>query len=106
MIGLPTGTKVWLAAGTIREAACWAYARREFHDLHAARATPLTTETLLRITELCLIETDIRGNRPTNESRFGKPALARCSTAWKAGCVPRSIRCHASPTRRRRFFTR
>ena len=28
--------------GTIREAACWAHARRKFHDLHAARAMPLT----------------------------------------------------------------
>jgi len=78
MIGLPAGTKVWLAAGTtdmrsgfnglatkvqtaleedpllcdarhnvgfnalfeagtIHEAACWARARRKFHDLHAAR---------------------------------------------------------------------
>lgn len=30
---------------TIREAACWAHARRKFYDLHAARPTPLTTAT-------------------------------------------------------------
>ena len=42
--------------GTIQEAACWAHARRKFHDLHAARTTPLTTEALRRIAELYLIE--------------------------------------------------
>ena len=35
----------------IREAACWAHARCKFHDLHATRATPLTTEALRRIAE-------------------------------------------------------
>ncbi|WP_445231430.1 IS66 family transposase [Duganella rhizosphaerae] len=39
--------------GTIREAACWAHARRKFHDLHAARPTPLTTEALRHRRTLC-----------------------------------------------------
>ena len=46
--------------GTVREAACWAHARRKFHDLHAARPTSLTTEVLRRIAELYVIEADIR----------------------------------------------
>jgi transposase len=44
--------------GTIQEAACWAHARRKFHDLHAARATPLITEALRRIAELYVIGRD------------------------------------------------
>ena len=54
--------------GTVREAACWAHARRKFHDLHAARPTSLTTEVLRRIAELYVIEADIRG-KPPDERR-------------------------------------
>jgi len=50
--------------GTIEEAACWAHARRKFHDLHAARPAPLTTEALRRIAELYVIEAEIRGKPP------------------------------------------
>ena len=50
--------------GEIKEAACWAHARRKFHDLHAARPAPLTTEALRRIAELYVIEADIRGKPP------------------------------------------
>ena len=61
--------------GTIHEAACWAHARRKFHDLHAARATPLTTEALRRIAELYLIEADIRGKPPDERKRRGTTVL-------------------------------
>ena len=50
--------------GDIHETACWAHARRKFHDLHAARLSPLTTEALRRIAELYLIEAAIRGKPP------------------------------------------
>ncbi len=50
--------------GDIHEAACWAHARRKFHDLHAARPSPLTTEALRRIAELYRIEAEIRGKPP------------------------------------------
>lgn len=50
--------------GDIHEAACWVHARRKFHDLHAARPSPLTTEVLRRLAELYLIEAEIRGKPP------------------------------------------
>jgi transposase len=50
--------------GTIQEAACWAHARRKFHDLHAARPSAITTEALRRIAELYVIEAEIRGKPP------------------------------------------
>lgn len=50
--------------GDIHEAACWAHARRKFHDLHAARPLPLTTEALRCTAELYLIEAEIRGKPP------------------------------------------
>ena len=50
--------------GTIQEAACWAHARRKFHDLHAARPSAITTEALRRVAELYVIEAEIRGKPP------------------------------------------
>jgi transposase len=45
----------------IYEAACWAHARRKFHDIHTAHASPTTTEALARIGALYAIEDQIRG---------------------------------------------
>ena len=55
--------------GAIYEVACWAHARRKFHDVHLAHASPTTTEAMLRIGALYGIEEEIRG----------KPAEHRCS---------------------------
>lgn len=62
--------------GGIDDVACWPHARRKFHDLHAARRSPLTTEALRRIVELYLIEAEIRG-RPSDERRSVRQARAR-----------------------------
>ena len=35
--------------GDIYEVACWAHARRKFHDIHAVHASPITTEAIARI---------------------------------------------------------
>lgn len=50
--------------GRVREAACWAHARRKFHDLHVTHATASTTEALRRIGELYVIEAQVRGKPP------------------------------------------
>ena len=55
--------------GAIYEVACWAHARRKFHDIHVAHASPTTTEAMARIGALYGIEEEIRG----------KPAEHRCS---------------------------
>ena len=49
--------------------ASWAHARRKFHDIHLAHASPTTTEAITRIGALYGIEEEIRG----------KPAELRCS---------------------------
>ena len=61
--------------GAIREAACWAHARRYFYELHEARPSALTTEALRRIGELYAIEADIRG-KPADERRQVRQARA------------------------------
>ena len=43
------------------EAACWAHARRKFHEIHVVHASPTTTEALARIGSLYAIEDEIRG---------------------------------------------
>ena len=45
----------------IYEAACWAHARRKFHEIHVVHASPTTTEALARIGALYGIEDEIRG---------------------------------------------
>ena len=53
----------------IQEAACWAHVRRKFFDLHAAHASPVTTEALERIGSLYGIESEIRGRPPEERQR-------------------------------------
>lgn len=50
--------------GTIYEVACWAHARRKFHDIHIAHASPTTSEAIERIAALYAIEAEIRGSTP------------------------------------------
>jgi hypothetical protein len=51
--------------GLIVEAACWAHARRKFHDLYKAHRSPIATEALERIGQLYGIEQEIRGRSPS-----------------------------------------
>ena len=55
--------------GQIREAACWAHARRKFFDLEQAHASPVATEALSRIGQLYGIEREIRGRSPDERRR-------------------------------------
>ncbi len=64
------------ASGRVTEAACWAHARRKFHELHDIRPTPATEEALRRIGELYAIEAEIRGKPPDERKRV------RHSQAW------------------------
>jgi transposase len=50
-----------LYSGDIYETACWAHARRKFHEIHAIHASPTTAEALARIGALYTIEEEIRG---------------------------------------------
>ena len=49
-------------AGTIVEVACWAHARRKFHEIHIAHPSPTTTEAIERVAALYAIEAEIRGS--------------------------------------------
>jgi transposase len=50
--------------GRIVEAACWAHARRKFHEIHIAHPSPTTSEAIERIAALYAIEAEIRGSTP------------------------------------------
>jgi transposase len=54
--------------GRIREAACWAHARRGFYELHQSTQSPVAAEALERIGALYEIEAEIRGSPPEHRA--------------------------------------
>ena len=74
--------------GTIYEVACWAYARRKFHEIHLAHPSPITTEAIQRIAALYAIEAEIRGStadvRKTARQDRAKPLLDSMRTWLEA----------------------
>jgi len=46
------------------EVACWSHARRKFHDVHHAIASPIALEALQRIAVLFAVESSIKGQAP------------------------------------------
>jgi transposase len=70
------GYQAIYGSGRVTEAACWAHARRQFYELHAARPNALNTEALERIGALYRIEETIRG-KPPDERRAYRHEHAR-----------------------------
>ncbi|WP_408969411.1 IS66 family transposase [Paraburkholderia sp. BL6669N2] len=70
------GYRAIYETGRVTEAACWAHARRQFYELHAARPNALNTEALERIGALYRIEETIRG-KPPDQRRAHRQAHAR-----------------------------
>ena len=62
--------------GAIYEVACWAHARRKFHDIHAIHASPITAEAIARIGALYGIEEEVRG-KPIDARRSTRQARAK-----------------------------
>lgn len=62
--------------GSIYEVACWAHARRKFHDIHVVHASPITTEAIRRIGALYGIEEEVRG-KPAELRREIRQARAK-----------------------------
>ena len=65
--------------GRIYEVACWAHARRKFHEIHVVHPSPTTTGALERIGALYKVEEEVRGKpakirRAARQSR-SKPLL-------------------------------
>jgi transposase len=54
----------------IREAACWAHARRAFYEIHQANQSPVAAEALERIAALYAIEAEIRGRPPDERAKI------------------------------------
>jgi transposase len=64
-----SGFDVLYAEGRVREAVCWAHARRKFYDLHADTQSPHAEAALTRIQALYAIEQEIRGRLPEERKR-------------------------------------
>jgi transposase len=63
-------------SGDVYEVACWAHARRKFHDIHVVHASPITTEAIARIGALYGIEEEVRG-KPAELRREVRQARAK-----------------------------
>jgi len=74
--------------GAIVEVACWAHARRKFHEIHIAHSSPTTTEAIERVAALYAIEAEIRGSTPeirkTIRQGRAKPLLESMHTWLEA----------------------
>ena len=64
-----SGYKALFAGGAIREAGCWAHARRKFFEAHKLTGSALAAQALERIGELYRIEQDIRAMDPAERLR-------------------------------------
>ena len=51
------------------EVACWAHARRKFHDVHVATGAPIARQALERIGKLFEVERAINGKPPDERAR-------------------------------------
>ena len=60
-----SGFNALYAQGRVREAACWAHARRKYYDVYATDRSPTAAEALVRIGALYAIEREIRGQPPS-----------------------------------------
>lgn len=73
-------------AARIREAACWAHLRRDFHDVWKATASPVARDALERIGRLYDVERAIAG-RPAEHRRESRQARSRPEAeAFRAWC--------------------
>jgi len=74
--------------GAIYEVACWAHARRKFHEIHLAHASPITSEAIERIATIYAIEKELRGSTPevrkTVRQARAKPLLDSMHTWLEA----------------------
>jgi transposase len=62
--------------GDIYEVACWAHARRKFHEIHVIHASPTTTEALTKISALYAIEDEVRG-KPADQRLVVRQSRAK-----------------------------
>lgn len=59
-LGAANGPSTGERPAPIIELACWAHARRKFHELHVAHQSPMAQEALARIARLYAVESQIR----------------------------------------------
>ena len=93
--------------GAIYEVACWAHARRKFHDIHVTHASPTTTEALARSEPSTRIEDEVRG-KPADLAlqRSTGCEPGRCLTICANGWRRHFAHCHRRAKPRPRFDTR
>jgi hypothetical protein len=76
---------------TVTEVACWAHARRNFFDIHAANKAPIAGEALQRIGQLFDVERAVMGRPPQQRllirQRAARPLINDLATFLDASLV-------------------
>ena len=93
----------------IREAACWAHLRRDFHDVWKSTGSPIAFEALERIGALYDIERGITGQSAEERRRIRQERSRGLVTAFQAWCEDRLRRIPGKgdlPTAMRYFLKR
>lgn len=76
----------------VTEIACWAHARRKFHDIHKATGSPVAHQALERIGALFAVERDIKGRPPdqraTARATYTRPLIDELGT-WFDATLPK-----------------
>lgn len=93
-------------SGAVKEAACWAHARRKFYDLHVARPSAVTAEALERIGHCMRSKPKSAASRQTSGGKCGRHASSHCWPTSRHGCARRWQCCRGNPIRPRRSCTR
>ena len=90
----------------IYEAACWAHARRKFHEIHVIHASPITTEALARIGASMPSRRRSAESPPISGGVFARREPGRCSMNCANGWRNHSVRCRRRAKPLARFVMR
>src|SRR3546814_1741211 len=78
--------------GPVIPVACWAHVRRKFHDVYAAKQSPVAQEALERIAALYAVEKAIRGRPPDERHQVRQECsrpVAEDLFAWMESTLPK-----------------
>lgn len=78
--------------GPVIPVACWAHVRRKFHDVYAAKQSPVAQEALERIAALYAVEKAIRGRPPDERHQVRQERsrpVAEDLFAWMETTLPK-----------------
>jgi transposase len=83
-----SGYKALFAAGAVKEAGCWAHARRKFFEAHKLNKSEIAAEAVRRIAQLYAIERGrCKASVARSDCRYDRRKAGRCWRTSRAGSL-------------------